>query len=313
MLEVNPERALTLLPTEGDLNDAGYRELVGMRGIVQLMTDDAAGAAANLRIRLRPNLVDHTRGQSPIELLTATGADGIEPNKMVILLFLAEAEYRRGLWDVAAAIADQALVLIDDTEQYWVAPWAHAVAALVPASRGRWDDAESQLALAEEMAGRVGGELNHGYATNAAVHVAACRGDAERVVAAARWLLEDGKPFQQEPGLHCWPVHYAEALVTLGRYRQADQVLGQWEAVARDRLRRSRMAALARVRGDLAARQRDLTTARQAYQLALDVGDDESDALERAELFVSRGRFLRRRGERRAAVRRFSRGGAPAQ
>jgi ATP/maltotriose-dependent transcriptional regulator MalT len=215
---------------------------------------------------------------------------------------LAEAEYRRGAWDVAAAIADQALVLIDDTEQYWVAPWAHAVAALVPASRGRWDDAESHLARAEEMAGRVGGELNHGYATNAAVHVAACRGDAERVIASARWLLEDGKPFQQEPGLHCWPVHYAEALVTLGHYRQADEVLGRWEATARDRRRRSRVAALARVRGDLAARQRDLTTARQAYQTALDVGDDESDALERAGLYVSRGRFLRRRGERRAAI-----------
>jgi hypothetical protein len=198
VLEGHPERALTWLPTEGDLNDAGYRELVGMRGIVQLMTDDTAGAAANLRIRLRPNLVDHTRGQSPIELLTATGADGIEPNKMVILLFLAEAEYRRGSWDVAAAIADQALVLIEDTEQYWVAAWAHAVAALVPASRGQWDGAEAHLALAEEMAARVGGELNHGYATNAAVHVAACRGDAERVVAAARWLLEDGNPFQQE-------------------------------------------------------------------------------------------------------------------
>jgi hypothetical protein len=60
------------------------------------------------------------------------------------------------------------------------------------------------------------------------------------------------------PSKNCWPVHYAEALVTLGRYRQADQVLGQWEAMPRDRLPRSRMAALARVRGDLAARQRDL-------------------------------------------------------
>ncbi|HEY5786852.1 MAG TPA: AAA family ATPase [Microlunatus sp.] len=302
LMEGRADEALTLLPIDGDLNDAGYRELVGMRGMTQLLRDEPASAAEHLRIRLRPNLVDHRHGESPVELLTATGPDGIEPNKLVILVFLAEAEFRRGRWDVASAIAEQAIGLIEDTEQHWIAPWGHAVAALVPASRGWWDVAEAELSLAEESVARYGIEFTRGYTANAAVHLAWCRGDAERVVASARWLLEDGEPFHQEPGLHCWPVHYAEALVTLGRHAEADEVLSRWETTARQRGRRSRIAALARVRGDLAVHRRDLSTARRDYRRAFDTSAEEADVLEHAVLYLSRGRFLRRRGERRGAL-----------
>ena len=85
LMEGRADEALTLLPTDGDLNDAGYRELVGMRGMTQLLRDEPTTAAEHLRVRLRPNLVDHRHGESPVELLTATGPDGIEPNKLVIL------------------------------------------------------------------------------------------------------------------------------------------------------------------------------------------------------------------------------------
>ena len=302
LMEGRADEALTLLPTDGDLNDAGYRELVGMRGMTQLFRDEPTSAAEHLRVRLRPNLVDHRHGESPVELLTATGPDGIEPNKLVILVFLAEAEFRRGRWDIASAIAEQAIGLIEDTEQHWIAPWAHAIAVLVPAGRGRWEDAETQLSLAEESAARFGIEFIRGYAADAAVHLAWCRGDAERVVASARWLLEDGEPFHQEPGLHSWPAHYAEALVTLGRYDEADEALDRWETTARQRGRRSRIAALARVRGDLAVRRRDLAAARRAYQTAFDASAEEADVLEHAVLHLSRGRLLRRRGERRGAL-----------
>jgi DNA-binding CsgD family transcriptional regulator len=115
-------------------------------------------------------------------------------------------------------------------------------------------------------------------------------------------LLEDGEPFHQEPGLHSWPAHYAEALVTLGRYDEADQALDRWETTARQRGRRSRIAALARVRGDLAVRRRDLAAARRAYQTAFDASAEEADVLEHAVLHLSRGRLLRRRGERRGAL-----------
>lgn len=302
-LEGRAAEALELLPTDGDLDDAGYRELVGMRGILEMLCDDPATAAGRLRIRLRPNLSDHKQAQTPFERLTATGPDGIEPNKMMVLLFLADAEFRNGNWDVAAAIADQVVALSEDTDQDWIAPWAHAAATMVPASRGEWTVAEAHLASAEQEAARVGGEFNHVYVGNAAAHLASCRGDSERVVAAAEALVQQGKAFRAEPGLYCWPVHYAEALVALRRDSDAEEVIGEWETIALARGRRSRMAAFTRIRGDLATRRRDLAAARAAYEEAMRVGDGACDAMERALLFSSRGRFLRRRGERRAAIR----------
>ncbi len=134
------------------------------------------------------------------------------------------------------------------------------------------------------------------------MHLAWCRGDAERVLASAQWLMEHGQAFHQEPGLHCWPGHYAEALVTLGRHDEADDVLRRWEKTARQRGRRARIATLARVRGDLAVRRRDLSAARLAYEEAFATPAEDADVLEHAVLYLSRGRFLRRRGERRGAL-----------
>ncbi|GAA3639392.1 helix-turn-helix transcriptional regulator [Microlunatus ginsengisoli] len=301
-LEGRAPEAMRLLPTDGDLADAGYRELVGMRGILELLGDEPAGAADRLRIRLRPNLADHRREKAPAEVLSATGPDGIEPNKMMVLLFLADAEFRRGRWDVSAAIADQVLALAEDTDQSWIMPWAHAQAALVPASRGQWSEAEALLAAAELGAARLGGEFNCVYAANAAAHLAACRGQPDRVVAAADRLRSAGTPFRKEPGMYCWPVHFADALLALHRDAEAEAVIDEWSATAQALGRRSRLAALSRVRGDLAVQRRDLSAARAAYDVALELGDDDCEVLQRAMVFASRGRFLRRRGERRAAI-----------
>jgi hypothetical protein len=99
-LEGRSDEAFALLPSDGDVSDAGCRELVGMRGILQYMAGDLTGAAENLRIRLRPNRMDHTRGTARIELLAATRPDGIEPNKMIILAVLAKRNtvVDSGMW-----------------------------------------------------------------------------------------------------------------------------------------------------------------------------------------------------------------------
>ena len=192
--------------------------------------------------------------------------------------------------------------MIEDTEQFWIAPFAHSVATLVPASRGDWDSADFHLASAQQAAVQFGDELTRAYAENASVHVASCRGEADQVVAAAQWLLETAKPYHQEPGVHTWPVSYVSALVTLGELDRAERALVRWEAQAEERERRSRLAGLARVRGELAMRTRDSRTARRAFARAELLGEGASDVLERGVLYTSRGAFLRRRGERRAAV-----------
>ncbi|HET9649810.1 MAG TPA: AAA family ATPase [Microlunatus sp.] len=303
IVEQRVDEAMELLPGEGgDLSDPGYRELSGMRGILQLLSDDPASAVRNFRIRLRPNLDDHQRGQSPIELLTATSPDGIEPNKLIILAFLAEAEYRRGNWDIAASVSAQAVALVDDSEQAWIAGWVHAIAVLVAAARGEWTAAEDHLSAARASVAESGDGLIDGYVGDAAVHLAACRGDASAVVAEAEPLTTVAQPYHQQPGMHLWPVTYASALVALGRVDQTLALLDRWEIDARRRQHHSRLAGLARVRGELAVRNRDLRAARAAFDEAVRLGEGVSDPVERGRLLTDRGAFLRRRGERRNAV-----------
>ena len=296
------DEAMALLPTDGDLADPGYRELVGMRGILQLLNDDLSSAVVNFRIRLRPNRDDHHRGQSAIELLTATGPDGIEPNKLIILAFLAEAEYRRGNWDIAASVAAQAVALVEDSGQLWMTGWVHSIAVLVWAARGEWQTAEDHLAVAQaSVAGSADG-LIAGYVDEAAVHLAACRGDSAALMLAAERQLREAPLYHQQPGMHLWPVTYASELVSLGRLDQGSALLTRWQSDAAKRGHRSRLAGLARVRGELAVGTRDLVAARAAFNEAEQLGDGVSDPVERARLFTSRGAFLRRRGERRAAI-----------
>jgi DNA-binding CsgD family transcriptional regulator len=293
---------LATLPAHGDNDDPGHRELLGVRGILHLWTDDLSTAVENLRVRLRPSVLRGSCTPTPVEVLTASGPDGIEPNKLIILGFLAEAEYRRGHWDVAAALADHALALVEDTEQYWIAAFLHSVATLVPAGRGEWVSAEHHLLSARRAASQFGDELSRAYAESAAVYVAGCRGDADGVVTSAEWLLVQARPYHQEPGVHTWPTAYVGALLTLGRFAEADAAINRWEVQAQARGRRSRLAALARLRGELAARRRDTHAAREAFAVARETGEGVSDALERSLLLSSRGAFLRRRGERRAAA-----------
>jgi ATP/maltotriose-dependent transcriptional regulator MalT len=113
-------------------------------------------------------------------------------------------------------------------------------------------------------------------------------------------------PTLREPGWLSWPVHYLSALVEVGRLDDAEDLLPSFEAVARDRGSRSRLASLARIRGELATARRHHGTARDHLEEALTVGEDAVDALEHGLALLSYGRFLRRRGERRAAADRLS-------
>jgi DNA-binding CsgD family transcriptional regulator len=129
-----------------------------------------------------------------------------------------------------------------------------------------------------------------------------CRSDSQRVIAEAERLASGTRGAAHEPGILAWPVHFAAALVEVGRFDDAASELAGLEEVARDRGRRSRLAGLARVRGELAAARRELGAARAGFDEALDLGEPSADALERAMAHAAYGRFLRRRGERRSAA-----------
>jgi DNA-binding CsgD family transcriptional regulator/tetratricopeptide (TPR) repeat protein len=255
-----------------------------VRGTLRLWTDDLRGARADLIAS------------------GSTTHGGLFPYRLPALAYLLETEYRLGNWDDSLAVAEQAVSLIQDMEQFWLAGSVHAMAVFVPAGRGLWAEAERHLHVAREAASAVAEQATPHYIANAAVHLAACRGDSARVIAEAALLLASGPGAPHEPGIFAWPVHHAAALVDLRQFDEAAARLDVLESVARQRKRRSRLAALARVRGELAAARRQSGAAREAFETAMQLGEGSADVLERAAAHAAYGRFLRRRGERRAAA-----------
>jgi DNA-binding NarL/FixJ family response regulator len=277
-------RALAELANDPDAVPPRLQDVLTARGMIRMMLDDLAGAYADLR------------GFAPYP--------GWEPRpfRLVGLGWLAEVEYRLGRWDDALLHAEQATSLIVDTDQTWQLAYAHAIAVPPLAARGLWAEAEAHLAKASEAAVEQRNEANAGFAANAAVHLAACRGDAAAIVAAARPLQASRHGALREPGLFTWADRYACALVALGRLDEAQAELAWMSALADRRGRRSALAAVALARGELAAARRSPTSARAAFQEAISLGECASSVLDQARAHDHYGRFLRRAGSRRAAI-----------
>jgi ATP/maltotriose-dependent transcriptional regulator MalT len=217
---------------------------------------------------------------------------------------LAEIDYRLGRWDAAHTLAEHAISLAEASEQIWVQGYLRAAIAQVSAARGDFDAAEEQLAAARALAQSLGDPATFVVCENTGVHIASCRADPTLVVERAGLLnfLDEGPTV--EPGWLSWPVPYVSALVELGRLDEAESALVPFEEVARQRGSRSRQAGLSRVRGELATARRDHQEARECFEHAIELGSSV-DALERGIALASYGRFLRRRGERRAAQDRL--------
>ena len=255
-----------------------------VRGVLRAAVDDLTGARTDLAA-----------------LSVASGGD-LAPNRLVAMGALAEVEYRLGSWDSSLAVAAQALSLAEDTGQVWVQGYLHTAAVAVTAARGDWGQAERHLEQARELAAAIGDPATFALCEDASVHIAFCRADAQQVVARSGLLLCLERGPTHEPGLLSWPVPYLAALVELNRLDEAAEQLAAFEADARGRGSRSRLAGLARVRGELATARRDHATARAAFEESFGVGAGVTTALDVALTHASYGRFLRRRGQKRAAV-----------
>ncbi len=260
-------------------------------GLHRLWADDAPGGLAELE----------ASGAAPLDVRRG----GVEPHRLIALIYLAFAHSRCGDWDVAVALAEQAVSLVEDTGQAWLSAFAASAPVAVQAARGQWVEAEESVAAARQAAAVLADVASRAFVDNAAVHLAACRGDARRVVAESQWLLGLERPDYHEPGFFDWSVHHAAALVELGEYPAAEQRLDRLTAYAHARGRQSRCAALTRVRAELAAARRDGNSARSLFEQAVVLSVAAEDPLEHAVLQLAFGRFLRRRGERRAAIERL--------
>jgi DNA-binding CsgD family transcriptional regulator len=263
---------------------AEHHPELAARGILRMTTDDLSGAIADLTVAAA--LTHHD----------------LAPFRLAAQGCLAEAEYRKGEWTEARTLAEQAVALAEDMEQPWLAGFLHATAAAVPAGQGDWAVAQSHVNAAHAVAEVLGDVATLAYADDAAVRVATSRGNPAEVLRSAGRLRTQPPGPHLEPGVLLWPPHVVAALVELGRLDEAQNELDSLQKLAANRGRRSRLAALDRVRGQLAAARRDNSQARRAFGDALRLGDGTADALERAVVHAAFGRFLHRRGERRAAV-----------
>ena len=252
-----------------------------------MATDDLAGARADLAT-----------------VCNASNAE-VSPQRLLAMGALAEVDFRLGSWDASLAAAEHALSLAQDTEQVWVQGFLHSAAVLVCAGRGDWARADDHLAAARNLAEQLGDLATFAVCENAGVHIAWCRSDPAEVVARSAFLHSLGGGPTHEPGLTQWPIQYVSALVELGRLDEAEPEIEEFEALARDRGCQSRLAGLARVRGELATARRDHKVARASFEAALELDHGAVSALDAALGQAAFGRFLRRRGEKRAAVTRL--------
>ena len=167
-------------------------------------------------------------------------------------VWLARAGFALGAWDEAAADAERAVSLLEESGHGWLRQLARFAAVMVPAARGEWAAAEEHARAAVARSGDY--ELMIVAAALARAQVPAAKGDHEGVLRAlepvAAMTEREGV---DEPGFWPWQDLYGDALVSAGRLDDAEAFLPPHEELAAARGRGAMIAGLARVRGRLEA------------------------------------------------------------
>jgi DNA-binding CsgD family transcriptional regulator len=220
-----------------------------------------------------------------------------------ILANRAWCELYKGRWTDAAVSVAEALEVATDTENGALLVGARGLGALVDAHRGNLEETRAAVEWVLAIPG-IDGPMFAGMLARAAsglvelsVGDAAGAWDAlAPLVASVRvWGIGD-------PGALRWMPDGIEALVALGRFDEADELLAWYGGCARSTSRASALAAAARCRGLLCAARGDHEAARAALA-------DSLSELERVDLPFERARTLLVVGvtERRAHRKRAAR------
>ncbi|MFF5004164.1 AAA family ATPase [Streptomyces phaeochromogenes] len=258
------------------------------RGQLRLWSDDLADA----RRDLLGAVANSRTGPVPLQLLSVAA--------------LAQTLHRLGDWDKALMHAEASAAIADDTDQSWLKPVTHTVAALILAARGEWDRARGHVRLALDAPGRTESAAASVYAAAAQGHLADARAEPEHVVDALRPLLRFAShDVVNEPGVVVWQELLVDALLQLGRLTEAEEVLVPFEERATARGRHSALSGAARVRGNLHAARREPHLAQAAFLSGHDHAAQASIPFGLARIELDHGSFLRRIGRRTLAVDRL--------
>ncbi|MDQ3932965.1 MAG: AAA family ATPase [Actinomycetota bacterium] len=278
-------RALSSLPIPAQgVPPQDVEAFVG-RALLKLWTDDLHGAREDLT-----PLVD-APGGGPFIL------------RCLVLGTLADAEFRLGAWDDAVTHGHLAASTAEDADQLWSEPAFHAVASYPLSARGRWESSQKHVQAATRVAALLGDQASLSYSATAMAAMAAARGDSQAVVEALQPLLDvprqDGT---YEPGVLPWREMLIDAFTGLGRLEDAEAVLRPFEVMAAERKRHSSLANAARSRGNLEAAKGNAQAAHDAFAEAVEHSEQIWLPFDRALVELAYGAFLRRSGQRRAAV-----------
>src|SRR5205823_6979525 len=246
------------------------------RGLLRYMVDDLEGARADFTA-----------------LVPAAARCGPFVMRFASICFLGAVEYRLGAWDDAIAHAALATSLCEDADQVWTLSWTHAVAAAPLAARGEWDLAQVHADATGQYARTINDENSIADAAIVRAQIAAARGEHEAVIEATEPIrrMEQREGIDEPGGRWPWQELLADALVSLGRVEEAEEVLAPLEALAAARQRHSALANAARVRGNLEAARKAPAVARAAFMAGLDHAGSVPIPFDRARLEAAYGRF----------------------
>jgi ATP/maltotriose-dependent transcriptional regulator MalT len=261
-------------------------ETAAMRGVLALWADDVAAAAAALS--------DVVRDGAPPMSVQA---------RVIVLGHLAEASYRIGDWDGAAAAGALAVSLARDAGVLLGAGITNALASYVAVGRGEWDTARSRVAAATRAAGLLPWWAARAHAASARAVLAQAQSDHAAMDEALQPYTDPAVlgPVERIGALP-WRVLRIEASLGLGRVAEAEAALADLEARLAGRTPGWSALEAARLRSEIAELRAAPDTVRREYQRALALAVRVPAELSRARLETACGRYLLAAGDRRPAV-----------
>jgi DNA-binding CsgD family transcriptional regulator len=279
---------LAFLPTAPAEVPRDDTDTLVMRGLARLLAEDMTGGIADLSTaatRLRAGVPLRSAGQC--------------------LSYLAGAEYLLGSWDDAVVHAELAVSLAHAADRVWEFGFVHLIAAIVPAQRGDWETASGHAQVATEVGQALGTPRTIAAAAIAQAFVAMARGDPEGVTDAAAAVRAMGKAVVLSLLPHDWRSLEIEALISLGRLRQAETALAEMQATLSPAAPTTARVDAARLHGDLATAAGQQDAAAAAFQTAWRRAEGLRVPLALAQLEISDARRLRAAGQPQQAITRL--------
>lgn len=214
-----------------------------------------------------------------------------------VSLATTELDYRLGRWDDVLATVEADFAFVDGGWNCRWAPMGLAVGAYVRSARGEASEAGVLLGQAESL---LEGQESFAGAMMVALaraQAALARADAAGVVEVLEPLVPPETEFVSLEGVFGLRVELVEALVAVGRLDDAASLLRIDGAQNRDP---HSLAALARVRGQLACAEGDSAGAEEWFEASLSLAGEVAPFV-RARTAAAFGSMLRRQGLRRRA------------